>query len=98
VTNYPVSIDDPLTTLHCVDALAAGLRDILQAQVYNRVHRDGHGQARVFEKNTPPERILSLGFDPLRQATKNSVELTVRFWTLSVLWRHFSTLPISPWS
>ena len=72
------AIDDPLTTLHCVDALAAGLRDILQAQVYNRVHRDGHGQVRVFEKNTPPERILSLGFDPLRQATKNSVELTVR--------------------
>jgi uncharacterized membrane protein len=72
------AINDPLTTLCCVDALTAGLRDILQAPVYNLVHRDGQGQARVFEKNTPPERILSLGFDPLRQATKNSVELTVR--------------------
>jgi uncharacterized membrane protein len=72
------AINDPLTTLRCVDALTAGLRDILQATVYNGVHRDGQGQARVFEKNTPPERILSLGFDPLRHATKNSVELTVR--------------------
>jgi uncharacterized membrane protein len=72
------AINDPLTTLLCVDALTAALRDILQAPVYNRVHRDGQGQARVFEKNTPPERILSLGCDPLRQATKNSVELTVR--------------------
>jgi uncharacterized membrane protein len=72
------AINDPLTTLRCVDALAAGLRDILQAPVYNRVHRDGQGQARVFEKNTPPEQVLSLAFDPLRQATKNSVELTVR--------------------
>ena len=72
------AINDPLTTLRCVDALTASLRDILQAPVYNRVHRDGQGQARVFEKNTPPERILSLGFDPLRQATKNSVQLTVR--------------------
>jgi uncharacterized membrane protein len=72
------AINDPLTMLRCIDALTASLRDILQASLYNRVHRDDQGQARVFEKNTPPERILSLGFDPLRQATRNSVELTVR--------------------
>jgi len=71
-------INDPATMLRCVDALTACLRDILQASVYNRVHCDSEGQARVFEKNTPPERILYAGFDPLRQATKGSVELTVR--------------------
>jgi uncharacterized membrane protein len=72
------AINDPFTTLRCVDALTASLRDILQAAVYNRIHCDGQGQARVFEKNTPPEQILSVAFDPLRQATKNSVELTIR--------------------
>jgi len=75
-----------------------GLADILQAPVYNRVHCDGQGQARVFEKNTPPERILSLGFDPLRQATKNSVELTVRVLDAIGSLAPFLNTPISPWS
>ena len=72
------AINDPLTTLKCVDALTAGLRDILQARKHNRAHRDLQEQARVFEQDIPQERILRSVLDPLRQATKNSVALTVR--------------------
>lgn len=72
------AINDSLTTLKCIDALTAALQDILQTRTHNRVHRDRLEQVRVFEQDIPEERILRSVFDPLRQATKNSVALTVR--------------------
>jgi uncharacterized membrane protein len=72
------AISNPLTALKCIDALSAGLRDILQACMHNRVHTDRHGHARVIEQDIPSERVLRSALDPLRQATKNSVALTVR--------------------
>jgi uncharacterized membrane protein len=71
------AINDPITTLSCVDALTAGLRDILQVRMHNRTHRDGQGQSRVIEQAISQERILRSTFDALREATKNSVSLSV---------------------
>jgi uncharacterized membrane protein len=71
------SFSDPVTTLACINALAVCLLEILRAPVKRRVHCDLIGQPRIFEKETPPERVLSSAFDPLRPIVKNSIALSV---------------------
>jgi uncharacterized membrane protein len=71
------SFADPVATLSCINALTIALREILCAPLKRQVHCDSMGQPRIFEKETPPERVLSSAFDPLRPIVKNSVALSV---------------------
>jgi uncharacterized membrane protein len=71
------SFADPVTTLSCINAVSVALREILRAPVKSQVHCDLLGKPRIFEKETPPERVLASAFDPLRAIVKNSVGLSV---------------------
>jgi uncharacterized membrane protein len=71
------SFAEPVTTLSCINAMIVALREILRAPVKSQVHYDLMGQPRIFEKETPPERVLASAFDPLRAVVKNSIGLSV---------------------
>ncbi|CAN5910335.1 DUF2254 domain-containing protein [soil metagenome] len=76
-------VNDPFTAMNCIDRIGSALRHLIDREFPSPYRADDEGRLRVVADRETFASIADAAFDPLREAVRNNLAVTVRL--LSIL-------------